>query len=161
MADFADRKRSIFDAYKFTVTSSNLIINEMDHCNWTSTVSLLQEFCHSHDYQQIDGADPNTWSPSSIHTKNEDFSADWNAGQKTRCQQSKMIENFYMRIFNFMGSYTRVVSIVSTWNPKNRNDVYLNTMAIGREFGKSVRILFDFHWTDESKDYVLQQYFLQ
>ena len=65
-----------------------------------------------------------------------------------------MIENFYMRFFNFNASYFRVVELYVEWNPKNRNDVYLSTMAIGREFGKSVRILFDFHLTDESKDYV-------
>ena len=72
-----------------------------------------------------------------------------------------MIENFYMRFFNFSGSYMRVINLYSSWSPKNRNDVYLNTMAIGREFGQSVRILFDFHLTDESKEYVTQQYFLQ
>ena len=51
MSDFAARKRSIWDAYKFTVMSSEMIVNEMDNCNWTSTISLLQEFCQSHDYQ--------------------------------------------------------------------------------------------------------------
>ena len=71
-----------------------------------------------------------------------------------------MIENFYMRFFNFSGSFDRVINLLSNWNPKNRNDVYLTTMAIGREFGKSIRILFDFHLTDESKDFVLQQYYL-
>ena len=65
-----------------------------------------------------------------------------------------MIENFYMRFFNFNASFMRVQKLYTTWNPKNRNDVYLTSMAIGREFGKSVRILFDFHLTDESKDYV-------
>ena len=67
-----------------------------------------------------------------------------------------MIENFYMRFFNFSGSYVRVMTLYSDWNPKNRNDVYLTTMAMGREFGKSIRILLDFHLTDESKDYVHQ-----
>ena len=50
MSDFSARKKSIWDAYKFTKIGSEMLINEMDHCNWTSTVSLLQEFCHSHDY---------------------------------------------------------------------------------------------------------------
>ena len=71
-----------------------------------------------------------------------------------------MITNFYMRFFNFNGSYNRVFELYSEWAPRNRNDVYLTTMAIGREFGKSVRILFDFHLTDASKDYVAHEYFL-
>ena len=158
MADFAARKRSIWDAYKFTLMSSEMLVNEMDNCNWTSTISLLQEFCHSHDYQtdsQEDG-----WTPSPIETR-DDFSADWDAEKKTRCKQSKMIENFYMRFFNFNGSFAKVMNYYATWAPQNRNDVYLTTIAMGREFGKSTRILFDFHLTDESKDFVVQQYFLQ
>ena len=38
MSDFAARKKSIWDAYKFTVLGSDMLINEMDNCNWTSTV---------------------------------------------------------------------------------------------------------------------------
>ena len=158
MADFAARRKSVWDAYKFTKMGSDMLINEMDNCNWTSTVSLLQEFCHSHDYQT--GQDEASWSPNQIQTQDE-FSADWDAEKKTRCKQSKMIENFYMRFFNFNASYFRVTKLYSTWAPKNRNDVYLTSMAIGREFGKSARILFDFHLTDESKDFVTHQYFLQ
>ena len=66
VTEFAERKGSLWDAYKFTKMGSDMIIDEMDHCNWTSTVSLLQEFCHSHDYQ--DGSDESGWSPNSIHT---------------------------------------------------------------------------------------------
>ena len=38
MSDFAARKKSIWDAYKFTKLGSDMLINEMDTCNWTSTV---------------------------------------------------------------------------------------------------------------------------
>ena len=41
MSKFAAREKSIWDAYKFTKVGSEMLINEMDHCNWTSTVSLL------------------------------------------------------------------------------------------------------------------------
>ena len=50
MADFASRKRQLWDAVKFTTTGRDIIINEMENCRFTSTISLLQEFCHSHDY---------------------------------------------------------------------------------------------------------------
>ena len=65
MADFADRKRKIFDAYKFTKIGSEMLIREMDNCNWTSTVSLLQEFCHSHDYQESENGEDG-WTPNPI-----------------------------------------------------------------------------------------------
>ena len=67
-----------------------------------------------------------------------------------------MVENFYMRFFNFNASFIKLMNYYSTWSPQNRNDVYLTTMAMGREIGKSVRILFDFHLTDESKDFVVK-----
>mmetsp|Transcript_41754 Transcript_41754/g.55007 ORF Transcript_41754/g.55007 Transcript_41754/m.55007 type:complete len:80 (-) Transcript_41754:77-316(-) len=62
-----------------------------------------------------------------------------------------MIENLYMRYFNFVGMYTKVVTIYAEWNPMNTNDCFLQMIAMGREFGKAVRILFEFHLTDESK----------
>jgi len=47
----------------------------------------------------------------------EEFNSDWNKEKKTRCTQSKMIENFYMRFFNFTGSYTRIMNLYASWNP--------------------------------------------
>ena len=55
-----------------------------------------------------------------------------------------MIKNFYMRYFNFIGSYTKLVTIYTTWAPQNHNDVFLSMIVVGRELGKDVRILFDF-----------------
>ena len=41
MADFIAMKRPIYEAVKFTTTSRDMLINEMEHCRWTSTVELL------------------------------------------------------------------------------------------------------------------------
>lgn len=57
LADFAQGRRSVWEVVKFTTTARDLMINEIDHCNWTSTVKMLQEFCHSHDYQDADQGD--------------------------------------------------------------------------------------------------------
>ena len=72
-----------------------------------------------------------------------------------------MIENFYMRFFNMSGSYMKVVTLWTEWDADSRNDTYLGTIGIGREFGKVIRILFDFHLTDTAKYEISQQYFLQ
>ena len=136
LAEFAQKKRSIWDVYEFTKTSTDMIMEEFDNCNWTSTIDLLQAYC----YENSDD--------TGIET--QEFTADWRSA-KTRCSQSKMIENFYMRFFNFQGSYKRVMDVVRSWDTDNRNDVYLQSMAIGRECGKMTRILYDFHLTDESK----------
>ena len=53
----------------------------------------------------------------------------------------------------------RLNMIYATWNPQNRNDIYLNMMAAGREVGKCIRILFDFKLTEESREYLTQNYF--
>jgi len=50
MADFVSLRRPLYDAVRFTTTARDMLINEMEHCRWTSTVELLQEYCHSHDY---------------------------------------------------------------------------------------------------------------
>ena len=91
----------------------------------------------------------------------EEFNPGWDKQKKTRCTQSKMIENFYMRFFNFQGSYIRIVNLYSSWNPQNQNDVFLTTLSIGREVGKMLRILFDFHLTDESRQKVMETHFIQ
>ena len=65
-----------------------------------------------------------------------------------------------MRYFNFMGMYTRVATIYAEWNPQNTNDTFLNMIAVGREFGKASRILFEFHLTDESKDEIAKKIYL-
>ena len=80
------------------------------------------------------------------------FEHDWQSSKKKRCTTSKMITNFYMRYFNFVGFYTKIVTVYSEWAPKNTNDCYLNMITIGREIGKGIRILFEFHLTDESKE---------
>ena len=41
LADFAQGRRSIWEVVKFTTTARDLLINEIDHCNWTSTVRML------------------------------------------------------------------------------------------------------------------------
>ena len=55
----------------------------------------------------------------------EVLTPEWNAGKKTRCSQPTMIKNFYLRYFNFMGSFSRLMQIYQFWAPKNHNDVYL------------------------------------
>ena len=71
-----------------------------------------------------------------------------------------MIENFYLRIFNFVASYQRVMTVIVYWDPQNFNDTYLNMVLIGRELGKSVRILFEFQLTDAARDSIHNIYYL-
>ena len=91
MSSFAARERPMWEAVRFAEISSNLLLQEMETCNWTSTVRLLQEYCHSHDYLVSDD--------SEFHMLRS--AADWDRDHKMRCTQPKMIENFYMRFFNF------------------------------------------------------------
>ena len=158
MAEFAARKGSLWDVVTFTTTARDTIINEMENCRFTTTVSLLQEYCHSHEFQEETEED--SWrsnAPDKFDT--QDFKADWDKANKTRCSKPKMIENFYMRYFNFNGSFFRMMNIYSSWNPQNHNDTYLQMVAFGREIGKMTRILFDFHLTDEAKEIVSREYF--
>ena len=71
-----------------------------------------------------------------------------------------MIENFYMRFFNFLASYQRVMRVLAYWDPQNFNDIYLNVLLVGREIGKSVRILFEFQLTDAARDSIHYIYYL-
>ena len=71
-----------------------------------------------------------------------------------------MIENFYLRFFNFQGGMSRALQTWVTWDPRNTNDVFLNMIAIGREVGKLVRILFEFNLTDETQDQIVDQLYL-
>lgn len=50
MADFIAMKRPMYEAVKFTTTARDMLMNEMAHCRWTSTVEMLQEYCHSHEF---------------------------------------------------------------------------------------------------------------
>ena len=156
---FMSRDGNLWDAYNFAVDGKNIILNEANNCRYTSTISMLQNFCQSHDYEE----DPSEYH---FHPPEEDpeFSAEWNRQKQMRCTQSKMIENFYMRFFNFYGAYNRVTSY---WRylknedvKKNTNDVYLTMVAIGRDIGKSLRILFDFELTDETREQVVQHYYM-
>ena len=83
ISKFVAREKKIWDAYKFTDLSANMLMHEMENCKWVSTVSLLQEFCHSHDYQE-NNDDDEGWTPNPVYTRDE-FSADWDAEKKTRC----------------------------------------------------------------------------
>ena len=149
MADFVSMKRPMWDAIRFTTTARDMLVNEMENCRWTSTIELLQEYCHSHDYEddESDGDDDNH-----VKIETQTYEHDWQATKKKRCTTSKMITNFYMRYFNFVGMYIKVATIYAEWAPKNTNDCFLQMIAAGREFGKGIRILFEFHLTDESKE---------
>ena len=132
----------------------------MDNCRFTTTIALMQEFCHSHDYQVVDDDESDTrWRDTDDHFETNNWSPDWNAEKKTRCTKPKMIENFYMRYFNFNASVMRMFNIYASWSPNNRNDVFLQSIAFGREVGKMTRILYDFHLTDEAKEIVTREFF--
>ena len=144
LADFLAMKLSVWDSVKFTTTARDVLLSQAEKCNWTSTVGLLQEFCHSHDYQEDDDSTPAPAEPnSSVAVVN------WTDDKRKRCTTSKMVEHFYMRLFNFTGMLDRLSTIYQEWSPRNTNDVYLSTIAVGREVGKAVRILFEFQLSDE------------
>lgn len=54
------------------------------------------------------------------------------------------MRNFYQRIFNFIGFYERISMKVINFNTENSHDVYLDSLYIGRELGKALRIVFSF-----------------
>merc|ERR1719188_167872 len=163
ISKFMARDGNLWDAYHFAIDGKDIILNQADNCHYTSTISLLQDFCQSHDYQEETDDHPG-FNTHDYNEADPDWSADWNREKKLRCSQSKMIENFYMRLFNFYGSYFRVTNYwkdMKADKKKNNNDVYLTMIAIGREIGKDMRILFDFHLTDESREKVVEYYYDQ
>lgn len=168
MSDFVSGNLHLYDAIRFTRLGSDLILNESKHCRFTTTIGLLQEFCHMHEYQEDDDDDfaydrskENGISFKTLGQAPTSISADGEKKREERCAFSKMIETFYLRFFNFSGSYTRVMTYYSNWDPRNQNEIFLVTLAMGREVGKSLRILFGFQLTDDSKDAVLAHYFAQ
>ena len=54
MADFVSMKLPMYEAVRFTTTSRDMLVNEMEHCRWTSTVELLQSYCHMRDLPDED-----------------------------------------------------------------------------------------------------------
>ena len=82
MADFVSMKRPMWDAIKFTTTARDMLVNEMENCRWTSTIELLQEYCHSHEFQD-DESDSEDGNHVKIETQT--YEHDWQDTKQKRC----------------------------------------------------------------------------
>jgi len=80
----------------------------------------MEEFCHSHELS-FDEAE-----------------------RQNRCSYRMVIKNFYNRIFNYIAAYQRVAETLSYFEWIDPNEVYLQSLKVGWEAGKAIRILFEF-----------------
>ena len=55
-----------------------------------------------------------------------------------------MSQNFYLRIFNFTGGLSRIVEILVGFDASDGPSVYLQSLGIGKEIGRCIRILFSY-----------------
>ena len=60
------------------------------------------------------------------------------------CTARQITRNFYKRIFNIIGSYERVVRVLTDFDSSDNHEVFLQMMAVGIECGYVMRILFGF-----------------
>ena len=128
--DFVRGKRSIWTAYSFTTQFSSLFLEQFEACDYTGLVFTLEEFCDGVDYSE-------------------------EGKELERCTMSNIIYNLYTRVFNFVSSWSRIwqgyvhVTSLRKWQ---QNETYLEALAIGRETGVMLRILFDFHLEGEESN---------
>ena len=104
--DFINGQEPALKVLEFVKTTVALVDTELETCGYTGTVLKMQTFCQDNNHKVLPG------------DRDESFGIDENSPypfvkiEADACSPRRITKNLYKRLFNVLGSYIRVNTMV-------------------------------------------------